>query len=43
MKEVFDGKMSLYRSEEAEFLVKSGCFDDGNDTVNIAIAECWQK
>lgn len=41
--EVRDQKKPLYRSEEAEFLVKSGCFDDGGDTVNIAIAECWQK
>lgn len=43
MKEVFDGQKPLYRSEEAEFLVRSGCFDDGRDTVNIAMPECWQK
>jgi hypothetical protein len=42
--EVVDQKKPLYRSRETEFLVKSGCFDSHTDnTVNIAIEECWQK
>ena len=41
--EVADQKKPLYRSQEAEFLVKSGCLDDGNDTLNIALEECWEK
>jgi hypothetical protein len=41
--EVADQKKPLYRSQEAEFLVTSGCLDDGNDTLNIALEECWQK
>jgi len=43
LNEVIDHKKPLYRSKEAEFLVKSGCFDSHADTVNIAIEECWQK
>jgi hypothetical protein len=41
--EVIAKKKPLYRSGEAEFLIRSGCFDNHEDTVNIAIAECWQK
>jgi hypothetical protein len=39
---IFKDGLPSYRSKEAEFLIRSGCWDRGNN-YSIAIEECWQK